>query len=239
MDTRIVREKLSMLGYCLLSDAETKDIATHARAEYLASMKLCEINAPRTKMNPLDLSERPWRKLAIGSSNGLGEPYAQLLQTTYFGEFSSQYPHLRNLFSKMTKMRNEALGIIDDFGSVPSRDGFWNACRIHHYPRGGGFMMAHRDTHFPKVLETAGHPFLQLMVILSERGRDFHGGGGFIMDRNGEKIYFESLESFGDAVFFDGDIVHGVEDVDGDQVIDFASPSGRIAAFVNLYQVLG
>jgi hypothetical protein len=238
VSAEIIEEKLSRDGYCIISNAELRDIARRAREEYLASMPLCPLNAPRTRMNPADLPDRPWRKLAIGSSNGIGEAYAQLLQTTYFGEFYPKYEYLRELFASMIKMRNEALDVPHDFGSVPSRDGFWNACRIHHYPRGGGFMAAHRDTHFPKALESAGHPFLQIMVLLSERGKDFQTGGGFIIDREGKKIYFEDPSSFGTAVFFDGNIVHGVEDVDLDQVLDFNLGSGRIAAFVNLYQVL-
>jgi len=121
---------------------------------------------------------------------------------------------------------------------LPDRDGFWNACRIHHYPRGGSFMASHRDTYFPLALEKAGHPFLQVMMVLSERERDFFTGGGYIIDRHGKKTFFEDQGSFGKVVSFDGNIVHGVEDVDGDQIIDFTLSSGRIAAFVNLYKVL-
>jgi len=189
-------------------------------------------------MNRRDLADRPWRKLAIGSANGVGESYAQLLQTTYFDEHCGEYPGLRELFSRMVTLRNDVLGVARDFGSVPARDGFWNACRIHHYPRGGSFMAAHRDTYFPKALESAGHPFLQVMVLLSERGRDFRSGGGYIVDRAGNKIQFEHADCLGTVVAFDGGIVHGVEDVDADEIIDFHSPSGRLAAFVNLYKVL-
>lgn len=225
-------------GYCLVSIPEFKDVARAARTEYLASMKSCAPNAPKSRMEPRILIERPWRKLAIGSTNGVGEAYAQLLQTTYFDEQYSKTPALRDLFSSMIKLRNEISGICPDFGSVPTRDGFWNACRIHHYPRGGGFMAAHRDTHFPKALESAGHPFLQIMAILSVRGEDFFQGGGYIIDRHNQKIMFEDESSFGSLVLFDGGIIHGVEDVDGDQVMDFMLESGRIAAFVNLYKVL-
>lgn len=238
VDVDKIREQLAADGYFSTSINEFKELARAARDEYLASMQSWTLNAPKTKMNPRDLIERPWRKLAIGSSNGVGEAYAQLLQTTYFDEQYPGYNALRSLFSKLIALRNEISGKPRDFGSVPQRDGFWNACRIHHYPRGGGFMSAHRDTHFPKCLEGAGHPFLQVMTLLSDRGRDFFTGGGYIIDRQGQKKYFEDQDSLGDVVAFDGSIVHGVEDIDGDQVMDFTLGTGRLAAFVNLYQVL-
>lgn len=238
MDIETIKSALKTDGYCIVSSPEMKAIAVQARAEYLESMLDCPPNSPKKRMDPKDLPERPWRKFAIGSATGLGEPYAQLLQTTYFDENYFKYPALRTLFAKMIGLRNEISGTRADFGSVPARDGFWNACRIHHYPRGGAFMAAHRDTYFPKALKDAGHPFLQIMTTLSERTEDFFHGGGYIYDRHGTKIMFESKGSIGDLVFFDGDIIHGVEDVDGDQVIDFTLQSGRIAAFVNLYTVL-
>jgi hypothetical protein len=98
-------------------------------------------------------------------------------------------------------------------------------------------MSAHKDTHFPPVLKDAGHPFLQVMLLMSTRGQDFAKGGGFVVDRDGKKVFFENENSFGNIVAFDGSITHGVDDVDNDKVLNLNSTSGRIAAFVSLYKV--
>jgi hypothetical protein len=123
--------------------------------------------------------------------------------------------------------------VAPDFGADPPRDGYWNACRVHHYPRGGGFMMTHRDTYFP--LKLGDLPFYQVMVPLSVKGRDFAEGGGVVVSHRGERLNVDELGGFGSIVIFDGRLQHGVDDVDPDQVMNFDDPGGRLAAFANLY----
>lgn len=225
-------------GFVIEVESEMVRIAKGARVEYLNLLPSLAVHSPREYFSPQDLERGPWRKLAIGSANGVGDPYAQLLQTTYFHENNVGSPYLNALFAALISVRNRILGASEDFGSLPERDGFWNACRIHHYPRGGSFMVEHKDTHFPSVLASAGFPFLQVMALLSSKGVDFHTGGSFVVTRDGIRTYLEDDHSIGAVVMFDGSIRHGVEDVDPDQVLDFELSSGRIAAFVNLYQVL-
>jgi hypothetical protein len=236
----LIESGLKNKGFYILEDKPLLDLVSKARDEYLHSFHQLPLHSAQERFTPTELQRKPWRKLAIGARNGLGESYAQFLQTTYFHEQDIEYPHLVRLFSKMIKLRNLLLKLPDDFGSCPERDLFWNACRIHHYPSGGGFMMAHKDTHFPRVLEGSGFPFLQIMIPLSKREDDFVTGGGFIVPKDTEqKYFFETVDSFGDAVLFDGGhITHGVDDVDGNKLVDFQSKSGRFAAFVNVYQLL-
>ena len=170
--------KKELSGYCTIANESFRQIAPAARSEYFGLMNTLETHAPKSRLDPKSLAKSPWKKLAIGSANGVGESYAQLLQTVYFAENDSRFPALGKVFSGLIGMRNDVLGLAHDFGSQPDRDGFWNACRVHHYPRGGGFMSGHRDTHFPEALGKAGHPFLQVMFLLSSRGSDFQSGGG-------------------------------------------------------------
>lgn len=241
-DLQALRFELREKGYAVVPAKVSgmREIATAAREEYLACMRSAVLHAPRHRFTRHQLASGPWRKLAIGSTNGLGDPYAQLLQTTYFDEHTCDRiaPSLSVLFQELIALRNALVDDLPDRGSVPARDGFWNACRIHHYPRGGGFMVAHRDTHFPKVLATKELAFLQVSALLSRRGRDFFTGGGFLHTKTGENISFESDDSFGDIVCFDGSIIHGVADIDPDQVMDFSETSGRLAAFCSLYEEL-
>jgi hypothetical protein len=231
-----IDQELDTRGFIVIRDSDLDAVADAARAEYDRSMHALPLHAPREKFHYTALLDRPWRKAAIGSSNGVGDPYAQILQSIYFNANDTHYPALGRLFSFMISVRNRLMRLAPSFGSNPERDRFWNACRIHQYPRGGGFMAMHKDTHFPPIITSElGKPFCQVSVLLSRKNVDFFSGGGFVVDKGGKKIDLESEGGFGSLVLFDGRTFHGVEDVDLDQVIDFSRPDGRLAAFVSLY----
>jgi hypothetical protein len=231
-----IDKELNSNGYLIIHDAEIEQLSVEARAEYERCFRASKLHATREKFHYSVLAKEPWRKLAIGGSTGLGYPYAQNLQSIYFDANDSNYPALGALFALMVLIRNKLMGVDPDFGSNPERDRFWNACRVHHYPRGGGFMATHQDTHFPQIIDAQiGKPFYQVCVLLSRKNTDFFTGGGVIFDSQKQKVDLETEGGFGSLVLFDGRTYHGVEDVDLDQVIDFSSPEGRLAAFVNLY----
>jgi len=236
MDLEALQNEVLDKGYAIYTDSNLTYLGNSARTEYLSNFYKLKIHSPREKFHYTSLDSQPWRKFAISSANGVGEPYAQFLQTTYFSENDSQYPALQEAFKFLISFRNKMLDLSEDFGSNPKKDGFWNACRVHHYPKGGGFMVEHQDTHFPKILHTNQLPFLQVMMTLSNKGSDFSEGGNYIRNRNQDQIYPEDLTGIGSIVMFDGGIVHGVQDVDPDGILDFSQPSGRFAAFVNLYE---
>jgi hypothetical protein len=239
IDTADVDQELNRRGYLIIRDAGIEQKSQDARSEYLHCLQQSKLHATRERFHYSVLSKEPWRKLAIGSANGLGDPYAQNLQSIYFDADDRNYAALGSLFKIMILIRNRLMGVEASFGSNPEQDRFWNACRVHHYPRGGGFMATHKDTHFPQVIGAQiGKPFYQVCVLLSRKNADFFTGGGVIYDNEKQKIDLETEGGFGSLILFDGRTYHGVEDVDLDQVIDFSRSDGRLAAFVNLYSVM-
>lgn len=227
-----IRQGLARNGYFVLQDEAFARCVSDAREEYLAILPAVALNPQRSRLDRADLERQPWRKVAIGATNGVGEPYAQFLTTTYFSGRTASMPALNFLFFVLLNVRDRLFEI----GPQTQLDGVWNACRVHHYPRGGGFMSEHRDTHFPKVLGTAGMPFLQVSACMSKRGTDFNTGGGFVVDKSGNKI---DLESYGSMILFDGNQRHGVDCVDLDALPDIRATTGRLAAFTNFYEILG
>ena len=223
-------------GYTIIDRCLSPQLLAAAREEYAACMRDEPLHAQGEKFKPADLEKAPWRKQAVGSRSGSGEPYSQLLQTTYFRPGDKRFPALSTIFSAMIALRNALTGMHPEYGNNLDRDAFWNACRIHHYPQGGGHMAAHRDTLFPHLLQDFKIPFIQMMVTLTARGTDFHTGGCYVVDRSGEKVFFETADNAGYLVLFDGATVHGVDDIDPSALLDFASPKGRMALFVNLYK---
>jgi hypothetical protein len=239
IDTAYVDQELNRRGYLIIKDAGIEQVSQEARSEYERCLQQSTLHATRERFHYSVLSSQPWRKLAIGSANGLGDPYAQNLQSIYFDADDRNYTALGSLFNTMILIRNRLMGVDASFGSNPEQDRFWNACRVHHYPRGGGFMATHQDTHFPQVIGAQiGKPFYQVCVLLSRKNTDFFTGGGVVYDNEKQKVDLETAGGFGSLILFDGKTYHGVEDVDLDQVIDFSRADGRLAAFVNLYSVM-
>lgn len=239
LDLDAVDAALDRHGYLIVRNDELTALCAQARADYVRFFEQSKPKPPRESFDFRHLAREPWRKYAIGSHIGLGDPYAQNLQSSYFDYRDRNYPQLGELFAQLLAIRNHLMRLPKaNFGEEAEQDRFWNACRIHHYPRGGGFMAKHCDTYFPTIIkEQMGKPFYQVSALLSRKGEHFATGGGFVVDRQGKKIDLETEAGFGTMVIFDGKTPHGVDDVDPDQIINFDRSDGRLAAFVNLYEV--
>jgi hypothetical protein len=236
IDPDHIDRELDARGYLIVKDSELEQSCIAAREEYERCLRASKLHPTRERFHYSELSQAPWRKLAIGSNNGVGDPYAQNLQSIYFDLNDKNYPVLGSLFKMMVVIRNKLMRVAPSFGSSPEQDLFWNACRVHHYPRGGGFMSLHRDTYFPQIMAAQiGKPYYQICALLSRKNKDFSTGGGVIVDQQKNKVDLETQGGFGSLILFDGRSYHGVEDVDLDQIIDFSRSDGRLAAFVNLY----
>lgn len=239
LDVAEVDRQLDKYGYTIVKTDAVASLCSAARSEYEQCFRTLKLHGPSERFDFHELEVAPWRKLAIGSRNGLGNPYAQNLQTTYFNPSDARTPALGKLFATMLGIRNQLMRVDRNFGSRPELDRYWDACRIHHYPRGGGFMVKHKDTHFPKVMSAqSALPYYQISALLSRKSVDFNTGGGFVVGPDNKTVDVETEGGFGALVIFDGRAFHGVDDIDLDQVIDFSRPDGRLAAFVNLYPVL-
>lgn len=232
-----LRLKISEQGFFVLDVPEIRALAIDARNEYLVTLKAGVTHPPAEKFSIDEIKDDFWRKNSIGESNGVGENYAQFLLTTYFFKNNSKYNHLEKLFNNLICIRNTLTGVNLEFGNQPITDKYWNANRVHHYPSGGGFMMAHKDTHFPPILESTGNGFLQIMCLLSNRGEHFNSGGLFL-NIKGNKFYLEDENSLGKIVAFDGRIIHGVESVDLDKSLNLKSDAGRLCAISSLYKAI-
>src|SRR6478609_5316283 len=226
-----ILQDVAQQGYSFLKTDYTIELARAARDEYYSLFQ----NFPASSKGFVysDLLKSPIRKKNISSSTGVGETYAQVLQSTYFHE-SYPNPVLSELIQLLITLRNRVTNAAADFGNNPQQDGMWNACRIHHYPQGGSFFLGNRDKHFPAILGERG--YIQILYLISEKGVDFQTGGGFIGDLNGNRIDTEEAAGMGALVFFDSRILHGVADVDPLEDFSLERKTGRLAALANLYE---
>ena len=147
VDVKEVIENIQKNGYFILKNSITLDLAESARTEYFQSFSNFALSTNNFKYSQLLLS--PIRKKKISSTNSLGEAYPQVMETTFYPKHH-RYLAIEKMFNVIVELRNEITGMPADYGDEPERDKFWNARRIHHYPRGGGFMVMHKDTYFSK-----------------------------------------------------------------------------------------
>ncbi len=120
IDPNWVDLELDQHRYLIVKNDELLQGSLAARAEYHTCLQNTKLHAPAEKFHYRVLSEEPWRKLTIGASNGVGESYAQNLQTIYLAEGYPRYPALGALFKSMITVRNRLMRLDADFG-LPAR----------------------------------------------------------------------------------------------------------------------
>ena len=241
-----VLNDLTSKGYALPSLLPAfGDLLDQARLKYVSLLSSNQLLFRETSFSFSwkDLSSAYISKFAIGSKNGLGQPYAQLLRTTYLPNSIKSIKELSCPLLQcsyiLVRLRNILSDIDENFGYNPEKENFWNACRIHDYPCGGGFMMQHSDTAFPNVLAKSKIPFLQIYASLSVKGIDFTRGGGYVTPNDSDIIYTDrTQESRSRIALFDGTIEHGVNPIDPHIPFSFDHRNSRSALFASLYPVI-
>jgi hypothetical protein len=196
-------------------------------------------NDQRHDPRDTDAVRRNFQKLQIGANSGVNtrRTLGRFLRILYNPIFADDIYGLRSAFVTLARLRNGLYGLPNEHAVMATDDGFFTCARLHQYPRGGGFMVPHRD-HFSQVVTVdAGLAYYQPFLILSEKGRDYQEGGAYI-DLDGERILYEGACLAGDVVVYDGRTIHGVADVDPLVPLDLASFSGRVAAFASLFKQL-
>lgn len=177
-----------------------------------------------------------FQKLSIGGAQGYGVYRPRCIRTIYNPIWAEDIYGMRESFRTLAQVRNAVYDLPLDFAIDGIEREMWTASRIHHYPRGGGFLISHRDTVVPVVQKKQGFDsFYQTIMVMSRKGIDFEEGGGYV-EIEGERYFFEGECQYGDIVIYDGRTVHGVADIDPHLPFRQDSIKGRLAAFATLYR---
>ena len=102
-------------------------------------MKKNDLHAQSEAFTPIEILDLAWRKTAVGSGNGVGEQYSQVLQTTYLPiNESVLFKNLHYCMKAAIQLRNLLTNMDEDFGvnNYFESGTYWNASRVHHYPSG-------------------------------------------------------------------------------------------------------
>jgi hypothetical protein len=172
-------------------------------------------------------------KWSIGGHSTTQSGLPRMMATVYNPLFAEDLHKLHGDFRKIIEVRDALAdrGVLTDERLSPDR---WNGCRVQIYPSGGGFMGAHLDSRGVGNLPRSTGAFIQLLLLLTERGTDYHTGGAFV-ERDGKRIDSEADTLSGDVVVYDGATVHGVADIDPTAVFNAADLRGRAVALATIY----
>lgn len=189
------------------------------------------------KHDPKDAEaiRKNFQKLIVGGTRGTNA-CPRFLRMFYNPTFDEDIFGMHGIFKRLIQFRNLLYSLPRDFTCNGTENGMWSASRINHYPRGGGFMAVHTDVGTNSVAADMGmERYVQLLLLLSKKGEDFHEGGAYI-DIEGKRYFFEDECEIGDVVIYDGRVNHGVEEIDPMEPLDLASFAGRHVALVTLFK---
>lgn len=186
-----------------------------------------------------DAVRRNFQKLQIGANSGVDSrrTLGRFMRVLYNPIFADDIHGMRQHFVKLAELRNLLYARPIDFAVHGTDDGFWTCARIQQYPSGGGFMVPHRDMYGQIATADAGLGYYQLLLQLTEKGRDFVEGGAYV-DVGEERFSYEEQCLTGDVIVYDGRSVHGVGDIDPMAPLDMQRFSGRAVALASMFRLL-
>ncbi|HEU5301222.1 MAG TPA: hypothetical protein VFW06_03175 [Acidimicrobiia bacterium] len=232
-----IRTSIDRAGYAIVrglaTEAEVAVAVGRARAAFLPSD-----DHPTVGHAPADV-RRNFQKWSVGTGGGgyRTEDAARLLRVIFTPFLDDDRYGVHDLLRRVAVVRNRLLQLPDAFAVDGIEDGFWTAARLQHYPRGGGFLDAHIDQETVDVLPSGAAGYVQVLMVLTERGRDFERGGAYL-DRVDGRVDLEPHVRRGDLLIYDERTIHGVSDIDKHEVLDATTLRGRLTGFANLYRVL-
>jgi hypothetical protein len=98
-------------------------------------------------------------------------------------------------------------------------------------------MVPHRDMYAQAASAETGLAYFQVLLVLSEKGRDFDDGGAYV-DVGDERRMYEGDCLTGDVIVYDGRSIHGVADIDPMKPLELQRLTGRVVGMASLFRLL-
>lgn len=128
---------------------------------------------------------------------------------------------LFNLFKEVYQCRNLINGNPKQkFLGIEPEDGCIARLSFQFYPKGTGGMNKHIDP-------IDHHQLAVPMMVMTKKGDDFSEGGAFLEKENNQKMVLDDFTDYGDIIYFNAQIPHGVDKIDPGSEVDWLSFKGR------------
>lgn len=193
-DLEQVKKDLKEKGYSIVHDLVPERTRTPIRDFWLK--KFSEPNEGRVTWSPY-----------LGQLNHVGfssDAFQHLSRSCDFLWNTPFHKETRAFGLQMNALRNVVLGHTVSHGTLYSPDRYGIFITASYYQPEVGFMDAHDDG----VRE--GDTLIHCLAPFTYRGIDYASGGMHLVDRDGVFVDVDGILKPGDAVFYDGSLVHGV-----------------------------
>ena len=231
-DSSKIIQHVNENGYCAIRGLFNRDeLRNKIKTLFEYANSTQKGSSAGTKPHEIKSNMAKW---SIGGQSKVQSDLPRFMVTVYNTFFSQDIFNLHADFSQLIEVRDAIAqrDALTDKALLPER---YNGCRIQIYPAGGGFMGMHTDTTAVSSLRTKNDAYIQLLLLLTERGTDYQDGGAFIM-QNGEYVDTETATQTGDILVYDGATMHGVSDIDSNKVFDANDLRGRAVSLVTIYK---
>jgi len=189
--------------------------------DYLEKIKTYLINVARNSIPN-------YKKIELGCPNFHRINYAdkrafvtgcfhQFVFFPWNQDYFDLFENLKHVYYLKNLISNQAA---DKFLKKEPEEGCTARIAFQFYPAGKGFLNRHKDP-------VDYHQLTVPTLTMSKKGVDFKEGGAFIEKENGEKIYTDDISDPGDVVYFNAQIVHGVDMIDPSINKDWLDFNGR------------
>ena len=231
-----VNETVRSLGFAIIRGVASPDEVRYAVASARRVFSPDD-DHPTVGESPADVRGN-FQKWSIGTAGASRKvPYSRMIRVIFTPFLDEDRYGLQDLLRRVAITRNLMHGLPADYAIDAIENDRWTAARVLQYPSGGGFIDRHVDTAVVDALPSNAATYLQLLMVLTERGVDFERGGAYI-EVDGVRIDLEDHVQLGDLLLYDEQTVHGVADIDPHRVLDTRTLSGRMAGFANIYRAL-
>lgn len=166
----------------------------------------------------------------ITSEHSQKYAFHQIKHTHYFYPWNEDFFNLYRETNKRWRILKLLSGYYNNvWENNTPKDGIVDRIQIVKYPPGSGELELHQD---PYIYQK-----FFISIYLSERDKDYFGGGMYLINKKNEKIELEKNINIGDLSFGLGTILHGVEKTaKNNKDISETDTSGRW--FIGLYSTV-
>lgn len=118
-------------------------------------------------------------------------------------------------------LKNQLSGLeAESFLNNTPKDGHIARLSFQFYPAGGGMLKRHSDP-------VGKHQLSVPVLLLNDKSKDYKQGGGYVVGEDDQIIDVDSQMSKGDVVFFNAEVMHGVQPIDPAEDMKWLDFKGR------------